>query len=92
MQADEAEAVFDDKGRYARHRLIEEMCKGEAFARPSHGRVAEIRALSVDEPSGEPPAPARRGARSASSASEIDSTRRILVAFLLGGERMDLID
>jgi predicted Zn-dependent peptidase len=49
MQADEAEAVFDDKGRYARHRLIEEMCKGEAFARPAYGRVAEIRALSVDD-------------------------------------------
>jgi predicted Zn-dependent peptidase len=48
-QADEAAAVFDDKGRYARHRLIEVMCKGESFARPAIGREKEIRALEVGE-------------------------------------------
>ncbi len=48
-QADEAAAVFDDKGRYARHRLLEVMCKGEPFARPSIGREEEIRALRVED-------------------------------------------
>jgi predicted Zn-dependent peptidase len=47
VMADEAASIFDDKGRYARHRLLEEMCKGEAYARPSIGREAEIRALTV---------------------------------------------
>jgi predicted Zn-dependent peptidase len=49
MMADEATAIFDDKGRYARHRLLEEMCSGEAYARPSIGCEAEIRALGVDD-------------------------------------------
>jgi predicted Zn-dependent peptidase len=49
IQGDEAAAVFDDKARYARHRLLEAMCKGEPYARPSIGREAEIRALGVDE-------------------------------------------
>jgi predicted Zn-dependent peptidase len=49
MMADEAAAIFDDKGRYARHRLLEEMCHGEAYARPSIGREAEIRALTPDD-------------------------------------------
>lgn len=48
-QADEAAAIFDDKGRYARHRLIEVMCRGEPYARPSIGHEKEIRALRVDE-------------------------------------------
>jgi len=48
-QADEAAAVFDDKGRYARHRLLELMCKDERFARPSIGREEEIRALRVED-------------------------------------------
>lgn len=48
-QADEAAAVFDDKARYARHRLLEVMCKGEPFARPSIGREEEIRALRVGD-------------------------------------------
>ena len=48
MLADEAAAVFDDKGQYARHRLLEVMCKNEAYARPSIGRIDEIRALDVD--------------------------------------------
>jgi predicted Zn-dependent peptidase len=46
-QADEAAAVFDDKARYARHRLLEVMCKGEPFARPAIGHEKEIRALKV---------------------------------------------
>jgi predicted Zn-dependent peptidase len=45
MMADEAAAIFDDKARYARHRLIETMCKEEPYARPSIGRLAEIQAL-----------------------------------------------
>lgn len=49
MMADEAAAVFDDKGRYARQRLLEEMCRGEPYARPAIGREKEIRALEVDE-------------------------------------------
>jgi predicted Zn-dependent peptidase len=51
MMADEAASVMDDKGRYARHRLVEEMCKGEPYARPAIGRLAEIekvRAADVD--------------------------------------------
>lgn len=48
MMADEAAAIVDDKARYARHRLVEEMCRGEAFARPSIGRLEEIRAVEVD--------------------------------------------
>jgi len=48
MMADEAAAVFDDKSRYARHRLIEVMCRTEPFARPAIGREAEIRALEPD--------------------------------------------
>jgi len=48
-QADEAAAIFDDKGRYARHRLLELMCKGEPYARPAIGREAEIRALEVED-------------------------------------------
>ena len=46
MMADEAAAVFDDKGRYARHRLLEIMCRDEAYARPSIGRLAEIQAVT----------------------------------------------
>jgi len=49
MMADEAAAVFDDKGRYARHRLLQEMCSDEAYARPSSGREEEIRALRADD-------------------------------------------
>ncbi|MFQ5845162.1 MAG: hypothetical protein ACE5JG_09270, partial [Planctomycetota bacterium] len=45
VQADEAEAVFNDKARYARYRLIQEMCRDEAYARPAVGRADEIRAL-----------------------------------------------
>ncbi|MDH3593158.1 MAG: insulinase family protein, partial [Planctomycetota bacterium] len=48
MLGDEADAVFDDKSRYARHRLIETMCRGEAYARPSIGRRKEIDALTLD--------------------------------------------
>jgi len=48
LQADEADAVFDDKGRYARHRLVEAMCEGEPFARPAIGRAAEIRAVPAE--------------------------------------------
>ncbi len=47
VQADEAAAIFDDKGRYARHRLIEVMCKGEPYARPAIGRAQEILALDA---------------------------------------------
>jgi predicted Zn-dependent peptidase len=46
---DEAASVIDDKARYSHHRLVEEMCRNEAFARPAIGRLEEIRAL-------EPPA------------------------------------
>jgi len=49
MMADEAAAIFDDKARYARHRLLEEMCRDEAYARPSIGRHAEILALQADD-------------------------------------------
>lgn len=48
-QADEAAAIFDDKARYARHRLLEVMCRGEPYARPSIGHEKEIRALGVDD-------------------------------------------
>jgi predicted Zn-dependent peptidase len=48
-QADEAAAIFDDKTRYARHRLIEVMCRGEAYARPSIGHEKEIRAVEVGD-------------------------------------------
>jgi len=48
-QADEAAAVFDDKARYARHRLLEVMCRGEPFARPAIGREEEIRALRTED-------------------------------------------
>ncbi len=48
-QADEAAAVFDDKARYARHRLLEVMCRGEPFARPAIGREEEIRALRTQD-------------------------------------------
>ena len=47
VQADEAAAIFDDKGRYARHRLIEAMCKSEPYARPAIGRAQEILALDA---------------------------------------------
>jgi predicted Zn-dependent peptidase len=47
MMADEAAAILDDKGRYARHRLLEEMCRDESYARPSIGRHAEILALQA---------------------------------------------
>ena len=49
MMADEARAVFDDKGRYARFRLVEEMCRGEPFARPAIGHLSEIEALTVSD-------------------------------------------
>ena len=49
MMADEARAVYDDKARYARFRLVEEMCKGEPFARPAIGRLEEIEALSIED-------------------------------------------
>lgn len=44
---DESRAVFDDKGRYARQRLVEEMCRWEPYARPAIGREAEIEALTL---------------------------------------------
>jgi len=46
---DEARAVFDDKARYARQRLVEEMCRREAYARPGIGHEAEIRALEKSD-------------------------------------------
>jgi len=46
---DESRAVFDDKGRYARQRLVEEMCRWEPYARPAIGREAEIAALTLDD-------------------------------------------
>ena len=49
MMADDAAAIFDDKGRYARHRLLEEMCGDEAYSRPPIGREEEIRALQVKD-------------------------------------------
>ena len=48
LQADEADAVFDDKGRYARQRLLDCMGRGDPFARPSIGRAAEIRAVAPE--------------------------------------------
>jgi len=45
---DEARAVFDDKGRYARQRLVEEMCRHEPYSRPGIGRESEIRKLTLD--------------------------------------------
>jgi len=42
---DESRAVFDDKSRYARQRLVEEMCRWEPY--PAIGREAEIEALSL---------------------------------------------
>jgi predicted Zn-dependent peptidase len=47
IQGDEAAAVFDDKARYARHRLLEVMCRDEPYARPAIGREAEIRRVTV---------------------------------------------
>jgi predicted Zn-dependent peptidase len=47
MMADEAASVMDDKGRYARHRLVEEMCRGEPYARPAIGRLKEIKAVTA---------------------------------------------
>ena len=44
---DEARSVFDDKGRYARQRLVEEMCRHEAYARPGIGHEAEIKKLTL---------------------------------------------
>jgi predicted Zn-dependent peptidase len=49
VQIDEAEAIFNDKGRYARYRLIQEMCRREAYARPAIGRAEEIRAVGPDD-------------------------------------------
>lgn len=49
MAADEAAAIFDDKARYARRRLLDAMCRGEAYARPAIGRLEEIRALGATE-------------------------------------------
>ncbi len=49
MMADEVDSVVDNKSRYARHRLIQEMCRGEAYARPAIGRAEEIRGLSLDD-------------------------------------------
>jgi len=49
MMADEAASIIDDKGRYARFRLVEEMCRGEAFARPAIGRLEEIRAVQASD-------------------------------------------
>ncbi|MHC4449174.1 MAG: EF-P 5-aminopentanol modification-associated protein YfmF [Planctomycetota bacterium] len=46
---DESRAVFDDKGRYARQRLVEEMCRWEAYARPAIGRENEIESLTLDD-------------------------------------------
>ncbi|MGH7162159.1 MAG: hypothetical protein ACREID_01645, partial [Planctomycetota bacterium] len=48
MQADEAASILDDKARYARHRLIEVMCRRERYARTAIGSPAEISALRVD--------------------------------------------
>ncbi len=45
--ADEARSVYDDKARYARHRLLEVMCREEPYARPSIGRIEEIEALTA---------------------------------------------
>jgi len=47
--ADESRSVYDDKTRYARHRLLEVMCRDEAYARPSIGRTAEIEALTASD-------------------------------------------
>ena len=45
---DEARAVFDDKARYARRRLVEEMCRREPYARASIGRESEIAAVTSE--------------------------------------------
>ena len=45
---DESRAVFDDKARYARQRLIEELCRHEPYARPGIGREAEIAAVTLE--------------------------------------------
>ncbi|MHC4338913.1 MAG: EF-P 5-aminopentanol modification-associated protein YfmF [Planctomycetota bacterium] len=64
MLADEAESIIDEKSRYARHRLLEVMCRGERFARSSIGRVEEIRALT--------PADVRRAYRGLLARAPID--------------------
>ncbi len=50
--ADESRAVYDDKTRYARHRLLDVMCRDEPFARPSIGRTGEIEALTAADVEG----------------------------------------
>jgi len=45
---DESRAVYDDKARYARQRLVEEMCRREPYARPGIGREAEISAITLE--------------------------------------------
>jgi len=45
--ADEARSVFDDKARYARHRLLQSMCAAERYARPPIGQLEEIRRLTL---------------------------------------------
>jgi predicted Zn-dependent peptidase len=47
--ADEARSIFDDKARYARHRLLQAMCARERYARPAIGQIEEIRALRRED-------------------------------------------
>jgi predicted Zn-dependent peptidase len=39
------EGLLNDKGRYAAMRCIEEMCRGEAYALPAHGRLEDLPTL-----------------------------------------------
>jgi predicted Zn-dependent peptidase len=40
--------IYDDKGAWAFQRAVEEMCAGEAYARPEHGFEDEVAALDVE--------------------------------------------
>ncbi len=47
--SDDAAAIFDDKVQYARHKLLQLMCKSEPYARPSIGHKQEIDSLTRDD-------------------------------------------
>jgi len=42
------QSVFDDKMRYSNVRLLEEMCKGEAYALQVNGEAADVDAISPE--------------------------------------------
>ncbi|KXG10615.1 Antilisterial bacteriocin subtilosin biosynthesis protein AlbE [Anoxybacillus sp. P3H1B] len=42
------QSAYDDKMRYANLRLVEEMCKNEPYALPSHGQLEDVEAITPD--------------------------------------------